>query len=178
MGRSRRVRTACGVAFAACLMTLTGASATAAPHPQGVRDVDWHNATFEVPAVGPCPQQVVDFTNGAARLPEHVYRFTPEREILFTDVTGEGVEDALMLVECGPPNSEYSRALVAMTADPDVRPLGTVVSPPVWTQVPDAFAVTPDLAVDVTILDYETNQTHPEKYRWASSAKAFVRVDG
>lgn len=178
MGMSRRVRGVCGAVFTACLVLLGSAGAMAAGETQGVREIDWRNATFEVPPVGPCGQQVVTFTDGQARTPDSVYRFTPDREIVFADVTGEGVEDALMLVECGPPNSEYSRALVAVTADPDVRPLGTVVSPSVWTQVPDAFAVAPDHLIDVTILDYETDQTHPEKYRWASSAQAFVRVDG
>ncbi|QGK71074.1 hypothetical protein GIY23_17480 [Allosaccharopolyspora coralli] len=176
MALSELVRGVCGAVFTVLLVLL--ASAPAVGSAQGVREVDWRNETFEVPAVGPCAQQSVTFADGQASTRDAVYRFTPDREIVFADVTGEGVEDALMLVECGPPNSEYSRALVAMTADPDVRPLGTVVSPPVWTQVPDAFTIAPDHLIEVTILDYETDRTHPEQYRWASSARAFVRVDG
>ena len=143
-------------------------------------DVDWRNAEFAVPAVGACPQQVVDFNDGAGQAGDFVYRFTPDRGIEYADVTGEGTTDALMLVECGPRDSEYSRALIGMTTDPGgttPETLGTVVSPPVWTQVPDEFIVFHgDIAV--WIHDYETGQGHTEHYRWAASAKACVRVDG
>ncbi|WP_246025458.1 hypothetical protein [Saccharopolyspora antimicrobica] len=137
--------------------------------------MDWRNAEFTVPAVGPCPQQSVAFAGGAAEVGNWVYRFTPEREVGFADVTGEGVEDALILVECGPRDSEYSRALVAMTEGP--QPLGTVVSPPVWTQVPDGFTVH-DGEIAVRIEDFDTGGSWTERYRWAQSARAFVRVDG
>ncbi|MDA3643448.1 hypothetical protein LZ318_09295 [Saccharopolyspora indica] len=155
-------------------LVLAGGSATADPA-SDVREVDWPNAEFVVPAVGPCPQQVVDFTGGAAEAGGWVYRLTPERQVEFADVTGEGVVDALILVECGPPNSEYSRALVAMTEGP--QPLGTVVSPSVWTQVPDGFTVH-DGEISVRIEDFDTGGSWTERYRWAQSARAFVRVDG
>ncbi|TDC90104.1 hypothetical protein E1161_19615 [Saccharopolyspora aridisoli] len=145
-----------------------------------VQQVDWHNAEFEVPQVGSCPRQVVSFTDGAGEAGDRVYRFTPDKPIGYADVTGEGLEDALMLIECGPRDSEYSRALIGMTTDPGgtvPRTLGTVVSPPVWTQVPEEFQVFHhDIAVWIN--DFDTGQGHTEHYRWASSAQAFVRIDG
>ncbi|SFS36768.1 hypothetical protein SAMN05660874_00571 [Saccharopolyspora flava] len=145
-----------------------------------VQEVDWHNAAFEVPQVGPCPRQVVSFTNGAGEAGDWIYRFAPEKPIGYADVTGEGVDDALMYVECGPRGAEYSRALIGMTTDPggtEPHALGTVVSPPVWTQVPEEHQVFHgDIAVWINDLD--TGQGHTEHYRWASSAQAFVRIDG
>ncbi|WP_246470853.1 hypothetical protein [Saccharopolyspora phatthalungensis] len=172
------MRAVSAVVLAAGLLAGGGAaSGQAAP---GVRDVDWRNAEFTVPPVGPCPEQSVRFADGAAEAGDSVYRFTPEREIGYADVTGEGVEDALILMDCGPRNSEYSRALIAMTTGPDgvaVRPLGTVVSPPVWTQVPNRFTISQgDIAVGLE--DFDTGQNWTEHYRWAQSARAFVRVDG
>ena len=142
--------------------------------------IDWHNAEFEVSQVGSCPRQVVSFTDGAAEVGDRVYRFTPGKPVGHADVTGEGVEDVLILIECGPRDSEYSRALIGMTTDAGgtaPRTLGTVVSPPVWTQVPEEFQVFHhDIAVWIN--DFETGQGHTEHYRWASSAQAFVRIDG
>ncbi|GAB3276120.1 hypothetical protein GCM10027563_03160 [Parasphingorhabdus pacifica] len=147
---------------------------------QGVRDVDWHGASFTVPAMSGCPRNHVEFSEGAGTAGDSVYRFTPNREITYADVTGDGVEDALILMDCGPRNSEYSTALIAMTTDQDgdsVRPLGTVASPAVWTQVPsDHMVWYGDIAVAIT--DWESERTWTEYYRWAPSAQAFVRVDG
>ncbi|MER7010145.1 hypothetical protein ABT324_01780 [Saccharopolyspora sp. NPDC000359] len=154
-------------------LVLAGGSATAEPA-EGVRDVDWRDTEFVVPPVGPCPQQSVPFSDGAAVVSGWVYRFTPERQVEYADVTGEGVEDALILVECGPQNSEYSRALVAMTEGP--RPLGTVVSPPVWTQLPTDLTVRAG-EISVRIEDFDTGGAWTERYRWAQSAQAFVRIN-
>jgi len=165
-----------GAAALAAAGMLVGPWIAAADAPE----VDWRNAEFTVPAVGPCPRQVVDFNEGTGETGDFVYRFTPDREIGYADVTGEGTTDALMLVECGPRNSEYSRALIGMTTDPGgtaPETLGTVVSPPVWTQVPDEFSVFHG-DISVWVLDYETGLGHTEHYRWAASAKAFVRSDG
>lgn len=158
--------------------TLGAGMATAqAQDAAGVRDVDWRNASVDVPKIGACPWQHVDFHDGAAETADHVYRFAPGRDIVYADVTGEGVEDALMVVSCGPRDSEFSTGLIAMTADPDARPLGTVFDPPNWLQVPSDFMVWyRDIAVAVQ--DGDSGQTHTEYYRWASSAKAFVRIDG
>ncbi|MCI2422864.1 hypothetical protein MOQ72_36110 [Saccharopolyspora sp. K220] len=176
--RKSLVRAALAVVFAAGLVAAGGSAS--AQSGTGVRDVDWRNAQFTVPPVGPCPEQAVSFTDGAALVGNSVYRFTPDREVGYADVTGEGVEDALILVECGPRDSEYSRALIAMTTSPDgaaIRPLGTVVSPPVWTQVPTEFTVWHgDIALFIE--DFDTGQHWTEYYRWAQSAQAFVRIDG
>jgi hypothetical protein len=176
--RKSWMRTAWAVAFAVVL--LAGGGAASAQSVQGARDADWRNAQYVVPPVGPCPEQVVRFADGAAVVGNWVYRFAPEREVGHAEVTGEGVEDALILMECGPRDSEYSRALIAMTTGPDgiaVRPLGTVVSPPVWTQVPSEFTASQgDIAV--LIEDFDTAESWTEHYRWAQSAQAFVRVDG
>ncbi|MGP4017933.1 hypothetical protein [Saccharopolyspora sp. 5N708] len=169
---------ALAVVFAAGLVA--GGGSAAAQSASGVRDVDWRNAQFTVPLVGACPEQAVSFTGGAAQAGNSVYRFTPGREIGYADVTGEGVEDALILMECGPRDSEYSRALIAMTTSQDgigIRPLGTVVSPPVWTQVPTEFTVWHG-DISVLVEDFDTGQTWTEHYRWAQSAQAFVRIDG
>lgn len=146
----------------------------------GVREVDWRNASFTVPQISGCPRQQVDFRQGAGTAGNSVYRFTPERRIEYADVTGEGVEDALILMDCGPRNSEYSTALIAMTTGPggdSALPLGTVASPGVWTQVPTGFTVR-DGVIAVAIEDWEAQRTWTEHYRWAASARAFVRVDG
>ncbi|ASR34427.1 hypothetical protein BAY61_04840 [Prauserella marina] len=181
-GLSRRASVAFGAVFATSLMAFSGAQAIAAPQEGGVRDVDWHAATFEVPEIGPCPQQVVEFADGEAHLPDHLYRFTPERDIVFADVTGDGTEDALMLVECGVPNSEYTRALIGMTADPEVRLLGAVESPPTWTRVPDDIGVEPheDLGQIVTanITDFETDRTYEKRYTWSDYYNAFLSLNG
>ena len=145
-----------------------------------MRDVDWHNASFTVPAVAGCPTSHVDFSGGAGTTEDSVYRFTPDREITYADVTGDGVEDALILMDCGPRNSEYSTALIAMSTGPDgasVRPLGTVASPKVWTQVPTDHTVWHG-GIAVAVTDRETGRTWTEYYRWAPSAEAFVRIDG
>ncbi|GAA4619522.1 hypothetical protein [Saccharopolyspora hordei] len=160
--------------WAAVAAVVVAGSPAVAQAPEGVRDVDWRNAEFTVPRVGPCPQQPVPFTDGAAEVGDWVYRFTPEREVEYADVTGEGVEDALLLVECGPRNAEYSRALVAVTEGP--RPLGTVVSPPTWRQVPQSCTVQ-DGVIAVEVEDFDTGGTWTERYRWAQSAQAFVRID-
>lgn len=173
---------ACGAVFATSLLALTGTQATAAPQEDGVRNVDWHNTAFEVPEIGPCPQQVVEFTGGEAHLPDQLYRFTPDRDIVFADVTEDGTEDALMLVECGAPNSEYTRALIGMTADPDVRLLGAVESPPRWTQVPDDVSVEPHnelgLIVRASITDFEQDRTYDKRYTWSDYYNSFLSIDG
>ncbi|GAA2779430.1 hypothetical protein [Saccharopolyspora taberi] len=166
--------------LSACALVLTGGAVSAgeagkAEKAGGVRDVDWHNSEFSVPPVGSCPWQQVRFAAGAGETAEHVYRFAPDRDIVFADVTGEGVEDALIVMQCGPRDAEYSTALIAMTAD--AAPLGTVSNPGVWTRQPADFTVWyGDIAVRVT--DFDTGEGWTEYYRWASSAKAFVRVDG
>ncbi|QUH04557.1 hypothetical protein HUO13_30635 [Saccharopolyspora erythraea] len=169
-------------ALAASLLAagVVAGSATAQASPSGVRDVDWHNLEFTVPPVGSCPWQSVRFTDGAGEAGDRVYRYQPGKDVVFADVTGEGVEDALILMQCGPRDSEYSTALIAMTTSADgaaVLALGTVSNPGVWTQQPSDFTVWyGDIAVAVT--DFDTEQVWTEYYRWASSAKAFVRVDG
>ncbi|WP_236623252.1 hypothetical protein [Saccharopolyspora rectivirgula] len=173
------MRTASAVLLLAGL-SVAGGTALAEPGSSDVRDVDWHNATFTVPSVGSCPQQQVRFSDGTGSSGDHVYRFTPDEEIGYADVNGDRVEDALILLDCGPQNSEYTTGLIAMTTDEDgesVRPLGVVVDPPTWTQYPFDFTVWyGDIAVAMG--DYETGQTWTEYYRWAPSAGAFVRVDG
>ncbi|GAB3685723.1 hypothetical protein [Saccharopolyspora tripterygii] len=169
-----RIASSAGVLVAAALLAGGGVAAA------DVQQVDWRNAEFDVPPVGSCPQQRVSFNDGAGEAGDRVYRFAPDKPIGYADVTGEGVEDALILVECGPRDAEYSRALIGMTTDPggtEPHPLGTVVSPPVWTQVPEEFQVFhQDIAVWIN--DFDTGQGHTEHYRWASSAQAFVRIDG
>ena len=165
------------VLVSACALATTGGVASA--QQGGVRDVDWHNAEFTVPPVGSCPWQPVRFAAGHAETADSAYRFAPGREIVFADVTGEGVEDALVVMQCGPHDSEYSTALIGMTTDAAGAPvpLGTVSNPGVWTRTPADFTVWHgDIAVWVT--DWDTEQSRTEYYRWASSAKAFVRVDG
>lgn len=158
---------------------LAGGTAVAEPiSVRGVRDIDWHNAGFTVPAMGSCPAQEVLFSGGAGEAGNSVYRFTPDREIGYADVTGEGVEDALIMMDCGPRNSEYTSALIAMTTGEDgsVQPLGTVVNPDTWTHVPTDFTVWyGDIAAAIT--DIESGQRWTEYYRWAASARAFVRID-
>ncbi|GAA0534411.1 hypothetical protein GCM10011581_08070 [Saccharopolyspora subtropica] len=173
----RWVRGSLGVLFAFGLVV--GGGVASAQGGSGVRDVDWRNAQYTVPPVGPCPEQFVPFTDGAAEVGNWVYRLAPDLPVGYADVTGEGVEDALLFVECGPRNSEYSRALVGVTTGSDARiqPLGTVVSPPVWTQVPNQVTVH-DGDIAVRIEDFDTGATWTEHYRWAQSARAFVRVDG
>lgn len=175
------LRVGLGGLFAAALVLGGGATAAAAPvrvADPGVRNVDWRNATLPLPPVGPCPRQTVEFTDGAARTADSVYRFTPDREIVYADVTGDGVEDALIFMDCGPPASEYSTSLIAMTtgADSAVRALGTVVDTGVWTHQPtDATVWYGDIAVAIT--DLETGDVRTQYYRWAASARAFVRID-
>ncbi|MBE9374414.1 hypothetical protein IQ251_08115 [Saccharopolyspora sp. HNM0983] len=154
------------------------APATAQPAAD-VRGIDWHDAEFEVPRVGPCPQQHVRFSGGAARTDGWVYRFTPERGIDYADVTGDGTEDVLALVDCGPPRSEYSTALVALTRSPDgsVVPLGTVVSPGTWRQVPVDFT-TWHGDVAVTLTDQDTGARWNEYHRWVPDLGGFARIDG
>lgn len=174
---------ALGVVFAATLVLGGTTTATAVESPAraaaGVRDVDWRDATLPLPEVGPCSARTVDFTDGAARTDDAVYRFTPNREIIFADVTGEGVEDALVFMDCGPPASEYSTALIAMTTDDTGAPrsLGAVVDTGSWTLRPtDATVWYGDVAVAIT--DIETDRVATRYYRWAASAQAFVRIDG
>lgn len=178
------LRIAVAATFAAVLALAGATTAVAAPQPVAraaadVRDVDWRNATLPLPRIGSCPAQTVDFTDGAARTDDAVYRFPPDREIIYADVTGEGVEDALVFMDCGPPASEYSTSLIAMTTDDAgaVRALGTVVDTGVWTLQPtDATVWYGDIAVAIT--DIETGDVSTRYYRWAASAQAFVRVDG
>lgn len=183
MIRIRQVLTVAvsGVATA-CLLGAATAAATpgvSTAEPSDVRDVDWRNETLPLPEVGFCPAQTVDFTNGAARTPGSVYRFAPNEDIVYADVTGEGVEDALIFMQCGPPASEYSTAVIAMTTDAagNVRPLGTVSNPGTWTSRPsDVMVFYGDIGVAVT--DTETGAISTRYYRWAASAQAFVRIDG
>ncbi|MBA8823691.1 hypothetical protein FHX42_001020 [Saccharopolyspora lacisalsi] len=186
MSSSQGMRPVLAVLFATVVMIGGGATAAASPAPTadpaqsaapGVRDVDWHDATLPLPPVGSCPRNTVDFTDGEGRVDDSIYRFTPDREIHYADVTGEGVTDALIFMDCGPPASEYSTSLIGMTtrADGTVRALGTVVSTGVWTHQPTDVAVHGGLMA-VTITDIETDRTWIQYYRWAASARAFVRV--
>lgn len=153
------------------------AAPVAAQPTEGVRDIDWHDAEYEVPPVGPCPQQQVRFHDGAGTAHSWIYRLAPEEGIDYADVTGDGVEDALILMDCGPPNSEYSRSLVALTTSGDgtAVPLGTVVSPESWRQVPvDFTAWHGDVAV--SLVDQDTDQRWNEYLRWNPAEHAFARI--
>ncbi|WP_433869802.1 hypothetical protein [Saccharopolyspora sp. CA-218241] len=165
-----------GVLAAVCAVALLpGAAAGAAAG--DVRDVEWRDSRYAVPPVGGCPAQEVPFADGAAVVGDSVYRFTPRERVRYADVTGEGVEDALLFLDCGPRNSEYSTALVGMTTAPDgsPTPLGTVVNPEVWTTVPTGVVVRDGL-ISVGLESWDTGRTWTEHYRWAASAAAFVRV--
>ncbi len=186
ISKHRRLRVTVAAAFAAVVGLGAATPVTAASEPvsartavAGVRDIDWRDATLPLPRVGSCSARTVDFTDGAARTEDAVYRLTPHREVVYADVTGEGVEDALVFVDCGPPASEYSTALVAMTTDAqgDPRTLGAVVNTRTWTVQPtDAVVWYGDIAVAIT--DLETDQVSTRYYRYAASAEAFVRIDG
>lgn len=181
MTSSKGPRAVLAALFATALVVGGGATAAAAPvqaAAPGVRDVQWRNTTLPLPPVGSCPRQSVEFTDGAGRTGDSIYRFTPNREIHYVDVTGEGVEDALIFMDCGPPASEYSTSLIAMTtrADGTVRALGTVVNTGVWEHQPTGVSVRDGL-IAVTITDIRTGEVWTQHYRWAASAQAFVRVD-
>jgi hypothetical protein len=57
------------------------------------------------------------------------------------------------------------------------QPLGTVVNPDVWTTAPVDFG-TWHGDVLVAVRGEDPPGVHTEYYRWAQSAKAFVRIDG
>lgn len=167
-------------ATGAALLALAPAAVAAPVAAQpigGVRDIDWREAGFEVPPVGPCPQQHVRFHDGSGTADGWAYRVAPEDGLGHADVNGDGVEDALLLVDCGPPNSEYSRSLVALTSSGDgaAAPLGTVVAPGNWQQVPVDFTAR-DGDVLVALVDRETGRRWEELHRWNPVEHAFARV--
>lgn len=170
---------AAGAVLLALVPATVAAPADARPPSGGARGIDWYEAEFDVPPVGPCPQQHVRFHDGAGAANGWIYRIAPERGIDYADVTGDGTEDALVLMDCGPPNSEYSRALVALTGSGDgsASALGAVVSPSSWRQVPVDFTAWHGDVV-VTLLDQDTGERWNEYRRWSTTEHAFARVGG
>ncbi|WP_418153151.1 hypothetical protein [Actinoalloteichus caeruleus] len=152
-------------------------AAQAAEPAGGVRDIAWRDAVVPLPAIGACPAAPVSFTGGTAETPGHVYRFAPGHEVAFADVTADGVEDALLMIDCGPRNSEYSGSLVAVTVDEEGRPslLGTVADGPHWMLRPTDFAVE-DGDVVVTMTDWSTETTWVDRYRWSARLGHFELV--
>jgi len=175
------MRTARSIGVAATALATLGfvAVGPATPAAASVTEVDWRNATFDVPAIGACPADRVHFTDGSADTGAGVYRFTPGQPVRYADVTGEGVTDALAVLDCGPPGSEYTSALVGLTTRADgttIRTLGPVVVAPDWTTtIGDVTTWYGDVAVLLTGSDGDRQTRY---YRWASSAQAFVRIDG
>ncbi|AOS65883.1 hypothetical protein TL08_25535 [Actinoalloteichus hymeniacidonis] len=143
--------------------------------PQTVRDIDWRNSEFPVSEVGGCPPAIVSFEDGQGVSGDWIYRFAPEREIVFADV-GLGREAALLVLQCGPPNSEFSTAVVAMDVDEagTITALGTVGNKDSWEIYPADIAV---FYGDVAIRfqDFGTDEFFNEYYRY-SPGEGFVQL--
>ncbi|ASO22894.1 hypothetical protein FHR81_005041 [Actinoalloteichus hoggarensis] len=149
-----------------------GASASA----QDVRDVDWRNTTFPVSEVGGCPPATVTFVDGAGETEDRVYRFAPDSEIVYGDVVGHGGESALLIMQCGPRNSEYSTAVVGVDVDESGRisSLGTAGNKATWEIVPVDVAIWHG-DVAVRFEDFGTGEFTNEYYRFVSG-EGFVRI--
>lgn len=159
----------------------------------GVRAVDWLNATLTVPALNGCPEEeTVTFEDGKAEAGNQVYRFAFDGVVKYADVNGDGRDDALVLIDCGPRDSHYTGALVAFTEDADssagddamvLSPLGAVVNPGTWTQRPiDFMTWHGDIAVAMLDHDLPENaeaagQIWTEYYRWSGDSETFERID-
>ncbi|APU17735.1 MULTISPECIES: hypothetical protein [Actinoalloteichus] len=183
--RSRAVAASMGLMLVSGLVALgpvavaaEGASNTsaAATTAQDVRDVDWYNATFTVSEVGGCPPATVTFTDGAGETEDRVYRFAPGAEIVYGDVIGSGRESALLILQCGPRNSEYSTAVVGVDVSEDgvISGLGTVGNKDSWEIVPVDVAIWHG-DVAVRFEDFGTGQFTNEYYRF-SPREGFVRI--
>lgn len=170
------MRTCAGAALLLGATTATTGTAAAQP----TAGTDWANGTYEVPAIDTCPTQTVTFVDGYAYTAAHVYRIAEGLPVVEGDVSGDGVTDSLIAMQCGPINSEFSTALIAMTTDlgnGTASPLGTVADPGTWTTKPTDYAVWHG-DITVRLNDFDTEQSWNEYYRWAPSAQAFVRIDG
>ncbi|APU17734.1 MULTISPECIES: hypothetical protein [Actinoalloteichus] len=145
--------------------------------------MDWRNARFVMPGTGRCPARPVRFVDGIAESEDGCYRFETgpglDREIVYADLTGDGHEDALLMLRCGQPDATALTVVVAVTVDARgvVLPLGTVFLPDVWTWQPvDLLVWHGDIALRV--LDLDTGRCWTRYHRWSETARDFVRLDG
>lgn len=151
----------------------------------GLRAVDWLNTTLTIPPINGCPEEeTVTFTDGKAETESQVYRFAFDGVIKYGDVTGDGNDEALALIDCGPHNSHYTGALVVFSeGDERVEPIGVAVNPAIWTQRPIDFLIWHgDIAV--AMLDHDlpeqaeaAGQVWTEYYRFSADSEEFERID-
>ncbi|MDV6013341.1 hypothetical protein [Haloechinothrix sp. LS1_15] len=140
-------------------------------------DVEWHDTTFTVPPVGDCPEQEVAFHSGYGEVDEYVYSFAFGTVIQHADVTGNGHQDTLIIMDCGKRTAHTYTGVVAMATEQDeVRPLGTVVDPEHWTHLPADVAVWHG-DITVTMTDLVTREVWTQYHRWDVDDAEFVRVD-
>ncbi|MBB3037180.1 hypothetical protein [Hoyosella altamirensis] len=146
---------------------------------------DWLNATLTVPAINGCPDEAtVTFEEGKAETDTQVYRFAFDGVVKYGDVTGDGNDEALILLDCGPRDAHYTGALVAFSeGDEGIEPVGVVVNPATWTERPIDFTVWHgDIAVAMIDIDLpavaeDAGEISTEYYRWSADTESFERID-
>ncbi|NUS72387.1 MAG: hypothetical protein HOQ05_03170 [Corynebacteriales bacterium] len=156
------------LAFSAAI-ALSGSTAV------GATDVDWKNARVPVPVGTHCPAGDVQFNDGMSEHNDYLYRILPNPSVpVYGDVDGNGDRDALLRMQCGPKNSEYSEALIAVSANGDaLYPLATVLRADDWGQQFTNYAVFGSV-VRVTVSDEQ--QSWVRWFEWNANTGTFVEI--
>ncbi len=145
--------------------------------------VNWRNATVVLPRLWPtgphCDGGLVTFVNGRATVRGSAYRILPPgKEPVYADIIGDSRAEALIPVQCGPVNSEYSDTLVAFTGQA-LRPRGFgSIKTNTWTEGMAGVRVTDKKVVEVTVKEHTGDYPRTQIRGFAWNGSAFRQVSG
>lgn len=151
--------------------------------PRGIRAIDLRNATISVAALGDtgCAGGALTFEGGAANDDGCVWRIA-HGSVRYANLDGVAGEEAVTTIGAGPPNSEYTDAVIALraTADGDIETLGYVYVADNSAQTIQAFSIGGSGAVTVQIRDTSWDpqqpQTQDRTFQWGGGG--FAQIGG
>jgi len=148
----------------------------------GLHTVDWKNATLKLPRFQTdryCAGGVVTFRNGLAVTKTGTYRILrPGKKAVYGQLTGDRLDEAVLPVDCSPPNSEYASHLVGVTGRPGaLRVLGDAITTENWGISIDSVRITGGQAL-VTLTERLTDHPRTQIRGYAWTGTEFQQVSG
>jgi hypothetical protein len=135
--------------------------------PVSLRATDWANAPVTIAASGSCRGATVTFSKGSAASGDTVYRILGGNTApAYGDLDGDGIEDAIVLVNCQPGSMAPVTALVAVGGTG--RALGTVAMPS--DLMFSAYSVSGEKIHAAVTEDGGDGRTQQRTYSWNGSS--------
>ncbi|MCW2503374.1 MAG: hypothetical protein JWO79_1658 [Actinomycetia bacterium] len=135
--------------------------------PLSLRATDWANAPVTIAASGSCRGATVTFSKGSAASGDTVYRILGGNTApAYGDLDGDGIEDAIVLVNCQPGSMAPVTALVAVGGTG--RALGAVAMPS--DLMFSAYSVSGEKIHAAVTEDGGDGRTQQRTYGWNGSS--------